>query len=94
MQKNTNTAIQFSAKLFRDATLLDEFDSMMVINAGVASNGYIENYACVAINYKDSPATTSATTYKLQGRINNTASSAQAMVLGGQGTLNISAMEF
>jgi len=59
--KSTNdTALQL--KLFRGATDLIQFEKF----AGATSSGAQNNFGTVAIDYLDSPATTSSTTYKTQ----------------------------
>lgn len=59
--KSTNdTALQL--KLLRGATDLIQFEKF----AGATSSSAQNNFGTVAINYLDSPATTSSTTYKTQ----------------------------
>jgi hypothetical protein len=94
MQRQTNALIGFTVQLLRGATVLDEWDNIVMLNAGVAANAFIQSTGMVAINYKDSPATTSATTYKLQAKLNTTGNLATSFLPGANGTLNISAMEF
>ena len=91
--RNTNDSVQLHLKLFRGATELEEWIPVITINAGTASNAYIDVTSCVALNYKDSPATTSATTYKIQGKLNTTNNSAAAEINVNGGTLSIVAWE-
>ena len=65
-------------RLLRGATSIGEFGDA----SGLFSNGLdveggqaIELRTIVSMNYMDSPATTSATTYKVQGKVNNTGNS-------------------
>lgn len=93
MYRATNDSIQLHLKLFRGATELDEYLPAAILNAGTASNAYITMGSILGLNYKDSPSTTSATTYKLQGKLNTTSNSPEAVFAGSQGTLSITAME-
>jgi hypothetical protein len=58
------------AQLLRGATQIQEWNSFTFIQAGSGSMRWI---GLVAISYLDSPATTSATTYKIQGKVASTA---------------------
>jgi hypothetical protein len=94
IQRQTNALLGYSVQLLRGATVLDEWENIVMLNAGVAANAFIQSTGMVAINYKDSPATTSATTYKLQAKLSTTGNLANSFIPGSNGTLNISAMEF
>jgi hypothetical protein len=48
----------------------------MYFGAGTSSNGYVYYPAPHTMSYLDSPATTSSTTYKVQGKLASTSSSA------------------
>jgi len=62
------------SRLVKGATQLAIFE--MYFGAGTSSNGYIYYPMPHTLTYLDSPATTSSTTYKVQGNINSTSSSA------------------
>ena len=62
--RNTNALNILKIQLYRDATLVYNHARKAGIAAGTAGNGYIELYSPVNIHYLDSPATTSAITYK------------------------------
>ena len=65
-------------------------------NAGymyVQNGTQTEKTEIVPLTYLDSPATTSATTYKIQGRAYNTASSGQAQYQYSNGLSVITLME-
>jgi hypothetical protein len=69
--QNTNTPRTFYTRLLRGATVVSskEFD----IYGGVGANGYFVVGLDGSYASLDSPATTSATTYKTQGSISSTA---------------------
>jgi len=94
IQRQTNALLGYSVKLFRGATELDEWENIVMLSTGVNSTGFIQSTGMVAINYKDSPATTSATTYKIQAKLSTTANLGTSFSPGANGTRNISAMEF
>jgi hypothetical protein len=62
-----------AVKLFRDATLILENTNADFTNIGGA--GSVDRYLSLPVMYFDSPATTSAITYKLQGKVDNVGSS-------------------
>ena len=93
LSRATNDSVQLHLKLFRGATELEEWIQVGFLNAGTASNAYIGITSCVALNYKDSPASTSSITYKIQGKLNTTNNGAQAAINTDGGTLSIVAME-
>jgi hypothetical protein len=65
----TVTYIQGGAKLLRGATALLTNDSCFQIEGASVAN-YMSNSTQASFSYLDSPSTTSATTYKLQAKIN------------------------
>jgi hypothetical protein len=71
MFQNTNGDRQFFTRLLRGATAISNKESINY--AGTAGNGYVAMTLDGSYVFLDSPATTSATTYKTQGRISNTA---------------------
>jgi len=73
-----SASVAAMALLLRGATTIADFEGAnsaewIYVNSGGATNmEYVGNYA---INYLDSPNTTSSTTYKLQARLGSTANS-------------------
>jgi hypothetical protein len=68
LYKDNSTIIEL--KLLRSATAISNMDMYAAITASAASNGV----ASSSLDYLDSPATTSSTTYKVQFRsVNNIA---------------------
>jgi hypothetical protein len=63
------TTNEAGGRLFRGATSILDFGDYALARDGAASGGNTENLVNHSITYLDSPATTSATTYKLQGKI-------------------------
>jgi hypothetical protein len=62
-------------QLMRGASIIQGYASAFIDLSAATGATRIDRYARIPIIYMDSPATTSATTYKLQGRINDTANS-------------------
>jgi hypothetical protein len=60
-------------KLVRGAT--DIFTNINADFANIGGASSVERYVTLPVTYLDSPATTSSTTYKLQGKVETTASS-------------------
>jgi hypothetical protein len=73
LTSSTNVGMGFQIVRGSTAIVTQPVNSAAYYDYG--SPSYIVNRATIALNYLDSPATTSATTYKTQGRINDTASS-------------------
>jgi hypothetical protein len=93
MDKNSYEMGQ-TLRIMRGAT--DVFNMGGTFNASYffANNApNIGNLIITPMTYLDSPATTSATTYKVQGRINSTASSTQAIYQYNSGISVITLME-
>jgi hypothetical protein len=79
-------------KLLRDATALYTSDYFQNIN-GTGLTG-ISFYATLPVLYLDSPATTSAITYKIQGRVGFTSNSGSSIwQISGQGASTITLFE-
>ena len=62
-------------RIMRGATSVLESPVDSAAYYDYSNTGYIVNRGYIAMNYLDSPSTTSATTYKTQGRLNSTANS-------------------
>jgi len=84
-QKNNNS--QMKSRLVRGSTEI----SIMAIQAGFTNDSAFNNVGTVAITYKDSPATTSATTYKVQ--FASAANNAVVAVQAGSSLSSITLME-
>ena len=77
-QRNTNQPVILFFRILRGSTTVYENDRASGLNAGTASNGYIELYNPINTTYLDSPSTTSATTYKTQYRVLTSSNSSAA----------------
>jgi len=73
--RQSNVVAFAYSRLVRGATQIIEQGGYF--GAGTSSTGYVYFPHCHSIIYLDSPATTSSTTYKVQGKLDSTASSAQ-----------------
>jgi hypothetical protein len=62
------------ARLLRDSTEIQVYDPVLELRAGM-SGGDSRMMYYPSLTYVDSPATTSARTYKIQGKLNSTADS-------------------
>jgi len=84
--RNTNVIVDVRSQLLRGATVVPTSGQMVNgISADISTDtGSQQMYGYVGMSLLDTPATTSATTYKVQGRLNTTASSAQAVFNGTQ----------
>jgi hypothetical protein len=69
--QNTNLDRSFFTQILRGATAVSNKDFLGY--AGVSSNGYVGMTLDGSFVFLDSPATTSATTYKAQGKLSSTA---------------------
>jgi len=80
-QSRLNAGINAGIRIVRGATAIynDAKDSsrLTLISLGASPEVYFGLYT--NLTYRDSPATTSATTYKTQGRVSTTADSAQVV---------------
>ena len=89
--QNTNGTRTYELQLLRGATTISDRDSYAY--GGVASNGYFEIGLDGTQIVLDSPATTSSTTYKTQGRMDSTASNTSLIFQQGSGESTITLME-
>jgi hypothetical protein len=68
---------QFSgAAVLRGGTTILDYNTDKLGGIGVGGGTFVFNRRFVTLNYLDSPSTTSATTYKMQGSISTTANNA------------------
>jgi hypothetical protein len=65
----TATTNEAGGRVLRGGTTVYDFGDFSLARDGAASGGNTENLSNHSITFLDSPATTSATTYKLQGKI-------------------------
>lgn len=81
-QRDGTSSAGIGGQLLRDATQIRNFGTRRLggyIEVAANSNGsYTRHLSNVSITYLDSPATTSATTYKLQSRLESTSANAIA----------------
>lgn len=73
---NASGERQGQLKLVRGATDIYENTYAIQLNATVGASSYMGVGGTCTVNYLDSPATTSAVTYKTQGKINSSANGA------------------
>lgn len=85
--------IAIGAKLLRAATTIQDFGTYGFAQVGATGASAVTLSAIKAQTYLDSPATTSATTYKLQAAPNTTANSAQVVFQIGAFPSSIILME-
>ena len=69
VNNSTNTFNSIGLAILRNSTNVFSSDRALSIRAAVSASGDVISDALVAFNYLDSPATTSATTYKTQFRV-------------------------
>ena len=79
--------------LLRNSTVLTTTDGRLQGHTGGTTGGFTALRTVQSIMYLDSPATTSAITYKIQGRVYTTAGSATYITQFGNQTSAIIAME-
>lgn len=83
--RNADAVVDVRSQLLRGATVVPTSGQMVNgIQSALSTGGSLQVYGYVSMSLLDEPATTSATTYKVQGRLNTTASSAQAVFNGTQ----------
>jgi hypothetical protein len=75
VSRGTNNYNAVQVQLLRGATTIQNVNRVLLLSAGTAATGFIELGGRVDITYLDSPNTTSATTYKTQFNIEQTANS-------------------
>jgi len=73
VERNSNVTIYGAVQIVRASTAIAEYD-WIALYTGVSANGYIGAFSQQHFSYLDSPATTSSVTYKMQGKVNSTAS--------------------
>jgi hypothetical protein len=69
---NANTMMIASVQLVRASTSVYNINYAVGGRAGVSNDGYVLMGGITSFSYLDSPATTSATTYKVQGKTSTT----------------------
>jgi len=93
----TNVRVVASIQLLRASSSIFESVGASGVQAGTASNGYLEVWNQTPIQYLDSPSSTSSVTYKTQMKVENTGNSAtvrcQAAEPQGSGKSNITLIE-
>ena len=65
---NANTMMTAAVQLVRGSTSIYNINYAVGGRAGVSNDGYVLMGGIASFSYLDSPATTSATTYKIQGK--------------------------
>jgi len=73
--RNSNVAVYVGCNLLRDTTQIHEKEYISGLQAGTGSTGYSEIYNSISMGYLDSPSSSSQLTYKVQAKINSSASS-------------------
>jgi hypothetical protein len=81
---NTNSAVQAFSQLLRGATVIPTSGQMVNGLSVTSTSSNPQVYGYVGMSILDEPATTSATNYKLQGRLQTGTSSGQAVFHGTQ----------
>lgn len=66
---------QISSIVLRGATTILDYNTPLALYSGVSGVNYVDIRSLLSMSYLDNPATTSATTYKVQGRVATTANS-------------------
>jgi hypothetical protein len=89
--KQSNVVSAAFSRLVRGSTQIVE--QQAYFGAGTSSSGYVYFPHCHSIIYLDSPATTSSTTYKVQGKLDSTASNAAFRFQIGNFTSTLTLME-
>ena len=95
--RNTNVRVVASIQLLRASSSIFESVAASGVQAGTASNGYLEAWNQTPLQYLDSPSSTSSVTYKTQMKVETTANGAtvrcQAAEPQGSGRSNITLIE-
>ena len=92
-QRSTNAGIFASLNIVRGSTQIVASDRALGIDAGTNASGFMNQRGMASIQYLDSPATTSSTTYKTQLKASTTANSGQVYAQQGDTTSMITLME-
>ena len=90
LYRNSNNAIFAGYQLVRDTTSVYQIYDAIGIQAGTGSSGWTEIYSSTLVSYLDSPSSTSALTYKIQGKINDTGNSSNLRCQSNNDTSTIS----
>lgn len=75
--RQTNDTNGCNVRILRGSTSVYENQRAAITNMGTAANGYQELYIVLNFSYLDSPATTSAVTYKTQYKVSATGNNAE-----------------
>lgn len=78
--RSTNDTIRCDFNIVRGATQIYEVFGAMGIKAGTSAGGNIAAFGSPTLVYVDSPATTSSTAYKVQGKVSTNTNSGQLTV--------------
>jgi hypothetical protein len=89
----TTSESQVGWKLLRGATDLANWAAPRANQTYAGGSSEIQNYAVLSLSYLDSPATTSATTYKTQGQLGSTANAGTSEWNYGLGGTTITLLE-
>jgi hypothetical protein len=84
--RSTNNTIRCDFNLVRGATQIYEVVGAMGIKAGTSAGSDIAAFGSPTLIYVDSPATTSARTYKVQGQVSTNLNSGQLTVNSDPGS--------
>jgi hypothetical protein len=90
-QIGTNSFRSFSINAVRGGSQIRE--TLVQVRAGVDAGGFVQTPLAGILNVLDSPNTDVATTYKVQGKVSNTANSTAMLTSGGNGVSSITLIE-
>ena len=90
LYRNSNNAIYAGYQLVRDVTSVYQIYASTGIQAGTGSSGWLEVYGATLVSYLDSPSSTSALTYKIQAKLNDTGNSSNLRLQKNDDTTTIS----
>ena len=94
VERQTNQPVVGNIRLVRESTAIKDFGRVVGLRAGVASDNFITAECQASLIYLDSPNTTSATTYKLQGAVSTTLNAGGIYFnVGSTGVTTITLME-
>jgi hypothetical protein len=91
--QRSSTFQAVGADLLRGATVIADFGNEAAGYIAATGATYVENHTTFSINYLDNPATTSATTYKLQANIFQTTNSGTSTWQDGNAPSTITLLE-
>ena len=89
----TNTNNYAKVQILRGASVLISYPTAVGGASGTNGSGYQQVLSSISLSYLDSPATTSATTYKTQGAATNIASSGNVSFQTNSSASTITLME-